>query len=107
MVDIFFCGFVDLADWFLVGRVDGLKSLSILTFDELVVDETAITRFSVRSRRFGGGADMSKDLRCGVHAMTAQGSPQVVCFDVKKARMAERLTVQWVAHICLMQAFLG
>ena len=61
MVDIFFCGFVDFADGFFVGRVDGLKSLSILAFDELVVDETAITRFSVRSRTFGGGADMSKD----------------------------------------------
>ena len=63
MVDIFFCGFMDFADWFLVGRVDGLKSLSILTFDELVVDETTITRFSVRSRRFGGGADVSKDFK--------------------------------------------
>ena len=59
MVDIFFCGFVDLANGFLGGRVDGLKCLSILALDEFVVDETAMTRFSVRSRRFGGGGDMS------------------------------------------------
>ena len=34
------------------------------------------------------------ELRCGVNAMTAQGSPQMVCFDVKKWSMIERLTVQ-------------
>lgn len=47
MVDIFFCGFVDFADGFLGGWVDGLEGLAILTFDELVVDEAAITDVSL------------------------------------------------------------
>lgn len=47
MVDIFFCGFVDFADGFLGGRVDGLEGLAILAFDELIVDEAAITEVSL------------------------------------------------------------
>ena len=43
MVDIFFCGFMDLADWFLGGGIDGFKGFAILAFDELVVDEAAST----------------------------------------------------------------
>ena len=55
MVNIFFCGFMDFADGFLGGGVDGLESLAILAFDELVVDEAAITDVSWRSGTFGGG----------------------------------------------------
>ena len=55
MVNIFFCGFVDLADGFLGGGVDGLESLAILAFDKLVVDEAAITEVSVRCDRFWWG----------------------------------------------------
>lgn len=47
VVDIFFCGFVDFADGLLGGWVDGLEGLAILAFDELVVDEAAITRVSI------------------------------------------------------------
>ena len=44
VVDIFFGGFVDCADRFLGGGVDGLESLAILSFDELVVDEAVGSR---------------------------------------------------------------
>ena len=43
VVDIFFRGFMDFADGFLGCGVDGLKGLAILAFDELVIDEAAIT----------------------------------------------------------------
>ena len=59
MVNIFFGGFVDLADGFLGGRVDGLKGIAVLAFDEFVVDEAAMTGISLRSRAFGGGGKMS------------------------------------------------
>ena len=41
MVDVFFCGLMDMADGFLGGRIDGFEGLAILAFDELVVDEAA------------------------------------------------------------------
>ena len=47
MVDIFFCGFVDFANGFFGGGVDGFEGLAILAFDELIVDEAAITRVSI------------------------------------------------------------
>ena len=56
VVDIFFCGFVDFADSFLGGGVDGLESLAILTLDELVVDE------AVKSRS-----------ACGLEALVGRG----------------------------------
>lgn len=58
VVDIFLCGFVDFADGFLGGGVYGLERFTILAFDELVVDEAAITGVSSRSRTFGGGQDI-------------------------------------------------
>ena len=61
VIDIFFCGFVDLTDWFLGGGVDGLESLAILAFDKLVINKAAITGVSVRCERFGGGGEISWD----------------------------------------------
>lgn len=62
MVDIFFRGFLDFANGFLGGRIDGLKGLAILALDELIVDEAASTWVSLWSRPFGGvGGDMSFD----------------------------------------------
>lgn len=39
VVDIFFCSFVDFADGFLGGGIDGFEGLAILAFDKLIVDE--------------------------------------------------------------------
>ena len=107
MVDIFFCGFVDFADGFFGSWVDGLEGLSILAFDELVVDETAINHWGQHSRSgtFGGGGKISSDKVRG----KSRGQGRICrChqgFEVKKLMMGERLTVQWVARICLLQAF--
>lgn len=74
MVDIFLSGFVDFADRFLGGWVDGLEGLAILTFDELVVDEAAIiTRGSASTLFVCGlecvvGAASYRRIRCGVKA---------------------------------------
>lgn len=61
MVDILLRGFMDFTDGFLGGGIDGLESLAILAFDELVVDEAAITDVSRRSGTFGGGGEISSD----------------------------------------------
>lgn len=47
VVDIFFCSFVDFADGFLGGGIDGFEGLAILAFDKLIVDEAAIIEVSL------------------------------------------------------------
>lgn len=54
MVDILFRGFVDCADRFLGGWVDALEGLAVQAFDELVVDEAAITVVSLPSEQLVG-----------------------------------------------------
>ena len=60
VVDIFFGGFVDCADRFLGGGIDGLKSLAILSLDELVVDE-AVRRRSACGLELLVGGEISAD----------------------------------------------
>lgn len=112
MVDIFFSGFVDFADGFLGGGVDGLESLAILTFDELVVDEATITGSACGLGRLvglGWGGARYHRMRCGVKSMADQSRrchQCTQCFEVERLRISEILTVQWVARICLLQGFL-
>ena len=58
VVDIFFGGFVDFADGFLGGGVDGLKSLAILSLDELVVDEAVRSRSACGLELLVGAQDI-------------------------------------------------
>ena len=48
--------------------------------------------------------DGELSIRCGVKAEDKHESPlpTVQCFAVTRLRMNERLTVQWVAQICLL-----
>lgn len=76
---------MDFANGFLGGRIDGLKGLAILAFDELIVNEAKSTRVSLCSGPIGlrWGRDVV-GLKCGVNAMTGQKSPQRwYAFEVK------------------------
>ena len=61
VVNIFFGGFVDFADRFLGGGVDGLKSLAILSLDELVVDEAVRSRSACGLELLVGGGEIWAD----------------------------------------------
>ena len=94
MVDIFFCGFMDCANGFLGGRVDGFEGLAILTFDELVVDEAVGQWSACGPERLVGVAKCHRiRIRCGV---VGDDSARVIlahggcgaCSDMKKFRTA-------------------
>lgn len=92
MVDIFLCGFMDFADGFFGGWVDGLESLAILAFNELVVDEAAFTRVStaVCGLERVVGAARYRRIRCGVKADGCRNRHcqdcNNECLEVKESR---------------------
>lgn len=83
MVNVFFRGFLDFANGFLGGRIDGLKGLAILALDELIVDEAVSTWVSLWPRPFGGegGGETCRWIRVrGKCIDSVQVAATVVCF---------------------------
>lgn len=75
---------MDFADGFFGGGIDHLEGLAILAFDELVVDEAAISLVSLRPGTFGGGGEISSDkVRGKGYEGTTSPLPRVQCLRLR------------------------